>query len=353
MDSIRQSDQVKVFLKRTNTMKRELHIHAFLASQPDSAPHVPAIYDAILLPDTDEAVLIVMPFLRQFNRPDFEDVYELMDCIMQLTQSLVILHRKNIAHSDLHGRNILMDTNGSFFKGWHIDEVEQYQPGDIFKSNQSLKRAPYIPRCLVPPKYMLADFGESSQWQEGQKSLGFGEYGSYTPPEMRADTLIDCFKADVWCFGQLISDLVSFENQAMLEERKTVMKELAVYPPLMNWIQSIKQEVNLRPTAEEVLAGLKKLLAELPDEALRESIIPKDEWQLSEIRAAMRAILRGHGNETRMFALLRAGEPNSNKNLTDGSFKDRVDAITRLYRFFANNFGRPNGVMAGITRTPA
>jgi len=351
MDCIRQTDGAKVLLKRTSTTNRELSIHSLLSSDSDTAPYTPTFYGAILLPDTDEEALIAMPVLHGILKPCFENVYELMDCVVQVTQALHFIHQKRIAHADMHPKNLLMDPNGLFVKGWHPVEDTRYQPGDVFKSNGRLKNAPYIPRSLAPPRYKIIDYGESQHFGVGQRAVGFGAYGSYTPPEMEEDAVTDVFKVDIWCFGQLIKDVLSF-HEGLMKDRKTTLKTLKIYPQLMHWIEQTAQEADLRPTAEQMLVDLKKLIAGTTDQALREPLLPKQTWSITEIRAAMRAILRGHGNEVRMFALLRAGESSSDNNLNDGSLKERLEAVARLYRFFANNFGRPNGVMASINRSP-
>jgi hypothetical protein len=86
MDAVRQSDGIKVLFKRAQTTHRDLPIQTTLTALPDTAPYTAALLDAILLPNTDEEILLAMPLLHGLGYPSFETVYELMDCVLQLTQ---------------------------------------------------------------------------------------------------------------------------------------------------------------------------------------------------------------------------------------------------------------------------
>jgi hypothetical protein len=115
LDALRASDQQPVVLKKVRSDDTEYAIHTKILSFQDSERHFIPIYDTILLPDSDEILIMVLPLLHGITKPLFESVFELMECILKLlevsdnaikhltlkhsySKGLVILHENRIAH---------------------------------------------------------------------------------------------------------------------------------------------------------------------------------------------------------------------------------------------------------------
>jgi hypothetical protein len=190
---------------------------------------------------------------------------------------------------DVDLKNVLMDPAGLYFKGWHYVATGRYQPGDIFKSNLPLRLAPFIPRCLNPPRYLFIDFGISFQYGENVVPYAFGMYGSLKPPEMKPHTMHDPYKVEIWRFGYLVKELLEDVERDLSIHRAKPLKDRMIYPRLENWVNAMLHDAEKRPTSEKVLDDLEQLLVDSSDDSLREVLIPKTSWSWSEIRAAVRA----------------------------------------------------------------
>jgi len=347
MDVVRASDGQHMFLKRIESSTSELASQETLASSPHSLNHVPKILDTILLPDTDEEVLFAMPILRSIEVPWFENGYELMDCILQVTQALAAVHAERVTHGDLVVRNVGMLADNMYYKGWHVFEDYSYHPGDITKSTSLLKTAPYIPRCLAPIRYVLMDFGNSHYFPGDKPPLDFRKHGSYFPPEMNGKELFDCYKVDVWCFGMFIKELLTASQSFM---KLPAVDNVLLYPQVAPWINKMLREIpEERPTIHESLDELREILKIMTHESLRQPVWPKMSWGYGETLRAVQAILRGHGDEEILFAQLCNTKPRREQlNFAGGSMKDRVELLGRVYRFLKNK-GQSGGTMNWIS----
>ena len=87
LDAVRKLDYSRVVLKITPTNSNEVPIHSgTLLSLKNWEKYFSPIYDIILLPDSDEECIPVLPLLLDIKRVRFENVYELLDCILNLTE---------------------------------------------------------------------------------------------------------------------------------------------------------------------------------------------------------------------------------------------------------------------------
>jgi hypothetical protein len=90
IDARRVEDDVKVILKQAPTITQELPIACYLSSEAllsDPRNRAVRILDVIPLPGDDEWVLLVMPYLRQFDDPYFQFRAE---CVEFFRQSLQV-----------------------------------------------------------------------------------------------------------------------------------------------------------------------------------------------------------------------------------------------------------------------
>jgi len=321
-------------LKRVKADGPELDIHKKILSLKIATHHFIPILDILTLPDSDESFVIVLPKLHGIREPDFSNVYEVLECILQLTEGLACLHENSIAHNDIDLRNIGVLADDIYPKGRHFGNSSRYHPGDPAKSSALLKLAPFLPRTLGKLEYLFLDFGISSQSKKGVPNFRPGVYGTNTPPEMAKDSISNCYKVDIWCFGLSLQSLLS-------PSRVRAYAEL--HPLIMPWISKmLAEEPSERPSAQDSLLELRKLITSLSNDELRRTVEPKLIWSFTEkIHAAM-AILNGQGDEQVLFAKLRGNETAVQKTFTDGSVKVKVELIGRVIKFLSN-FERVRG----------
>jgi len=308
---------------------KELPIHMKIISMKNSGHYCIPIYDTILLPDTDETLIIVLPILHDFTKPHFTNVYEALHCVLHLTKGLSFLHENRIAHNDIDARNVHMQTNKMFFKGWHPMQPKSYHPGDPTRSQASLRPdPPYIPRTLSLPQYLFMDFGNSHLFQPGEHSYYIGTYGTNFPPEMTDSSVSDVFAAEVWCFGSMMQEVFGKEPR----------EDYELFRPILEpWVdRMLNPKPHLRPTAEEVLMELQAIIKNLSDSDLRKTLVSKVGWDFSEVRHGVFAILNGEGDERVLFARLRGDESADSVPFKDLSIKDKAELIKRTFRFILN-----------------
>ncbi len=113
MDAKRRSDGALVAIKSTRNSE-EIRIAQYLSSLRDPQNHCVPVLDVFADPSDPQSLLLVMPYLRQFNDPNFSSVGEVIDFVDQtmevrnpdhlprqtLTtiQGLAFLHRNLVAH---------------------------------------------------------------------------------------------------------------------------------------------------------------------------------------------------------------------------------------------------------------
>lgn len=84
IDAVSISDRRVVVLKKVTN--REFVLHKKILSLPGAPMHFLPIIDVLLLPDTDDYFLIVTPLGHSHHLPLFDSVYELLHCVLQLSQ---------------------------------------------------------------------------------------------------------------------------------------------------------------------------------------------------------------------------------------------------------------------------
>jgi hypothetical protein len=113
-----------------------------------------------------------------------------------------------------------MDARDMYFKGWHFLNHHYYHPGDTTKSKSMMVLAPYLPRSLAPPTYVLIDFGNANQFREGEPAVFYGECGYNYPPEMKPGGACNAFKAEIWCLGYMIKKFLDAVRSFLTHSHK-------------------------------------------------------------------------------------------------------------------------------------
>ncbi|KAJ3015694.1 hypothetical protein NUW54_g170 [Trametes sanguinea] len=236
MDARRISDNKLVLIKRIRRSSREIDIATYLSSaemRKDPRNHSVPVLDVLNDPIDDTVAFLIMPFLRYIDDPPFESLENVLDCCEQLLEGLAFMHVQGVAHRDCAYKNIMMDGDLLYPKGYHPMSIHSL-PDDPYQM------APVRSRRGVQLKYYYVDFGISTRYAPDEpRQLVVGNAGlDQDVPELSNEIPYDPFKVDVFILG-------NFFRQHFLE-KYTNANMLA---PLVREMTA-KEPVD-RPSAEE------------------------------------------------------------------------------------------------------
>ncbi|KAL1741487.1 kinase-like domain-containing protein [Schizophyllum fasciatum] len=257
LDATRLVDGTQVVLRKTETWRDEVAIYHHLATcEPDTRNHVVPILDMILLPDTDDHVLLVMPLLRKYYDPSFSQPIQAADAVMQFLETLEFLHERNIAHRDFCRYNLMLDSSELLPGGYHFAQTRCTPTGSyglIFRDRADVDRV----------KYFAIDLGLATLLPNRESKVT-GIYGQdRTVPEHEWDSPYDPFKVDIYQLGRVI--LVDMVN---------AYDDLEFLRPLATAMSA--EDPSQRPDASKALAALKETISELPATLLEKPIYVVD-----------------------------------------------------------------------------
>ncbi|KAI0363835.1 hypothetical protein BV20DRAFT_1039723 [Pilatotrama ljubarskyi] len=238
MDARRISDGKLVQLKRVPNDSHELEIATFLSSsrlREDPRNHSVPLLDSLQDPEDPGYTYMVMPYLRYIDNPPFDTIQSIIDCVTQLLEGLAFLHEHGVAHRDCAFKNVMMDAEALFPRGFHpMAEVSLPQQINVL--------APTLPRWRARPTYYFVDFGISTKFSPSDTNkLVLGRDGlDQEVPELSDDIPYDPFKVDIFILGNL------FAKEFVLK-----YKNMGVLLPLVRAM--INPDPALRPTAAEAL----------------------------------------------------------------------------------------------------
>ncbi|KAI0365099.1 kinase-like protein [Pilatotrama ljubarskyi] len=257
IDARRQVNNELVAIKKCRNDSQELKIAQFLSSIKDPANHAVHVYDILPDPFDSNISLMVMPFLRPCNDPEFSTVGDVVEFINQMIEGLAFLHRLRIAHRDIAVANIMMDARPLYPDGYHPVRLD-YSPDAL----REVTPSPRIGRSI---KYYYIDFGLAVHIPRGGSPYVVGDVGRDTDvPELSHDVPYDAFKVDIFALGNLFSK--------QFEQRYNSMDFLV---PLIDKMKRRRPEE--RPTAEEVLREWESIRADLDESLFRWRLGPKSE----------------------------------------------------------------------------
>ncbi|KAJ6629476.1 hypothetical protein B0H10DRAFT_1987354 [Mycena sp. CBHHK59/15] len=249
MDATRISDGAFVMLKY---IKLEVHPHEVeigtwfsqepQASDPDN--HCVPIFDVLDVPDVPGRQIIVMPLLRNYDKPRFDTFGEAVEFFSQIFKGLRYMHRNNVAHRDCMSLNIMVDATPLY-------PIPYHPVNEAMKRDYS-GRVSHLTRTQRPVKYYLTDFGISRRYPPGVRAPlePIIEGGDRTVPEFkrtkdgRLPQECDPFPTDVYYMGNLIRK--DFINGTHFVKRKLGFEFML---PLMN---DMFKTILLRPTMDEL-----------------------------------------------------------------------------------------------------
>jgi len=265
MDATRTSDGEFVMLKR---IKRDAHpfeipIAQFFSNEPWSThPRnhcVPAL-EVLDVPDDEKSVVLVMPFLRQYNDPRFETVGEAVEFFRQILLGLQFMHQCHVAHRDCMTLNIMMDPKPTF--------PEMYHPvAHLYKRNYTPRSPKQYTRTARPTKYYLIDFGISRQYEPNHGPIKERAIvgGDKSLPEFQKSVEpCDPFPTDVYYIGNVIRrDFLGTSHG------------LEFMVPLVT--DMVQDDPTARPTMDQVVERFDGILKCLPWWKLRARLVPQGE----------------------------------------------------------------------------
>ncbi|KAF8955334.1 hypothetical protein BDZ97DRAFT_295935 [Flammula alnicola] len=216
IDAIRISDGLKVVLKAVETDSEEIPILLYLNSErADTRNKTVPLLDVIMIPQTDDTAMIVMPILLQFSTLPFRYVGEVCEAFHEFLQGLVFLHEHNIAHMDACFYNLMMDPRNVIPNGFHFADWSSEDGTRKGNKIQWVER-----RSVAPVNYHFIDFGLSWKFSPyDDDMLAIGKVGQdRTVPEMSDESFYDPFKTDVYQLGNvLLSICKNYEGLTVFE----------------------------------------------------------------------------------------------------------------------------------------
>jgi len=284
MDATRLSDGKMVALKKVSKVLNpeestigEFLSAASLSADPDN--YTVPIYEVLQVPEDDNIVLLVMPFLRNYNNPKFQTIGEAVDFFNQTFKGLQFLHKNLVAHRDVNPNNLMMDAASMFPEGFHPHAAYQERRPD-FKG-----RAKEFSRTQKPPRYYFIDFGLSCKYDSllppPREERVWG--GDRSVPEYQDDPgFHDPFPVDVYNMGNLIK--VEFiEKMYGFEFMEALVADMTQTDPTK------------RPTMDVVVAQFDKIKERLTTWTLRTRAAKKTELVVMGIFRGARHVVQQTG----------------------------------------------------------
>ncbi|KAI0828026.1 kinase-like domain-containing protein [Trametes gibbosa] len=263
MDATKISNRERVAIKAfKNREGQEQQIAQFFASISDPRNHCVTIYEVLPDPFDPQLALMVMPYLRPCNNPDFGTVGDIVEFVDQTIEGLVFMHKHRVAHRDIAVANVMMDAKALYPNGHH--------PVRLGFSTDGRALVSALPRAGRNVRYFYIDFGWSSRFAEGESTMVIGDVGRAYVPEITSPVPYDAFKVDIFALGDLYS-------QEFEQKFNNVDFLLSLIEPMT------QKEPGRRPTAQEVAREWEKTRTTLNESLLRWRLVPKGEAPLERV----------------------------------------------------------------------
>ncbi|KAI0365102.1 kinase-like protein [Pilatotrama ljubarskyi] len=257
MDATRISNRERVAIKSFLKDGQELQIAQFFASIEDPRNHCVPVHQIIADPHDPGFALMVMPYLRPCNNPDFSTIGDIIDFVDQTLEGLVFIHKHHVAHRDIAVENIMMDAKALYPNGHHPIRLDYSEDG--------LYPVSALPRAGRKVRYFYIDFGLASHFPPGTSPYVVGDVGRDADvPELSDDVPYDAFKVDIFALGNLYS-------KEFKQRYNSMDFLLSLIEPMT------ARQPEARPTAEQALQEWVKTRAKLSETLYRWRLGPKSE----------------------------------------------------------------------------
>ncbi|KAI0645035.1 kinase-like protein [Trametes meyenii] len=263
IDARRINDNQLVAIKKFRKDGQESSIAQYLSSFKQPQNHSVAIYEILPDPIDPTLSLMVMPYLRPCNDPDFATVGDVVDFVSQTLEGLAFLHRHDIAHRDVAVENIMMDA-ASLYPDEHHPVRRNY-------SSDALREVSPLPRSGRSVTYKYIDFGLSIKFSKGASPLVVGRVGrDKEAPELSSTVPYNAFKIDIFALGNLY--------HKEFEQKYNNMHFLVSLAGLMT-----QQNPDARPTVDELMLKWEESRADVNDSLRRWRLGPKAEPAIERV----------------------------------------------------------------------
>ncbi|KAI0669517.1 kinase-like domain-containing protein [Trametes maxima] len=263
MDAKRAGSNDLVAIKKFRKDSQELSIAQFLSTHRDPLNHSVPILQILDDPHDSGLLLMVMPYLRPCNDPEFGTVGDVVEFINQTLEGLVFMHKNRIAHRDIAVENIMMDATPLYPDGHHPVRLD-HSPDAVYPVTA-------LPRSEHKIHYYYIDFGLSHHFPPGASPFVMGDVGRDSEvPELSSHVPYDAFKVDIYAIGNLYA--------TEFEEKYNGMQFLV---PLIE--HTTQRDPGLRPTAEEVLAQWYDIRRSVTKTMARWRLGPKSEYAIGRM----------------------------------------------------------------------
>ncbi|RDX48603.1 hypothetical protein OH76DRAFT_1404513 [Lentinus brumalis] len=244
IDATRPDGAVVAIKSINNLGSHEVEIARFLTSLAHPENHCVPVVDVFPDPLEPGRTLMVMPWLRPFNDPEFVIVGDVIDFVTQMLEGLAFLHAHHVVHRDIAAQNVMMDGSQLYAGGFHpmrrgfsLDVIDELKP---------LSRADH------PVRYYYIDFGLSERFAPGAPSLVVGDVGRDAEvPELSSTIPYDGYKADIHALGNLFHKELELKYHHVEFLRELVMhmkqRDPAARPPASELVTMFRQIRSRQP----------------------------------------------------------------------------------------------------------
>ncbi|CDO77758.1 hypothetical protein BN946_scf184993.g21 [Trametes cinnabarina] len=276
MDATRTSNGELLAIKSFYKEEQEMDIAKFFSSMQDLMNHCVPIHEILPDPYDPELALMVMPYLRPCNDPEFATVGDVIEF------GLFFMHKHKVAHRDVAVDNIMMDAKPLYPSGHH--------PVQIGYTLDTLYPVSPLPRAGRKIQYYYIDFGLSMRFAPGASTLVVGDVGRDADvPELSDTVPYDAFKVDIFALGNLylkefeqvrlrfLVHLAALWRLTTLQKYKNVEFLRSLIEPM------VRRQPEQRPTAEQALQEWTKTRETLADSLFRWRLVPKAEPAIERV----------------------------------------------------------------------
>ncbi|KAJ7159430.1 hypothetical protein C8R46DRAFT_906189, partial [Mycena filopes] len=179
------------------------------------------LLDVVHLSESEEDIIgiMVVPFLREFDDPPFEQIGEVREALDQFLRVCTILGSFLTISRDLCHGNLLMDASRVVPRGWHFTAPYTHTGEAVGIDSE--------PRHSVAPveEYPIIDFGLSTADISINAAREIGRYGQDKIVPGLSDTIpYNPFKVDIYQLGNVIMKLIeTYDGLEMFHELTELM----------------------------------------------------------------------------------------------------------------------------------
>ncbi|KAJ7473852.1 hypothetical protein B0H11DRAFT_1337473 [Mycena galericulata] len=260
LDATRMSDGAQVVLKFVITDSTEANIWRFLRDDPGAQAHALPLLD--LLRVDEKWSIMVTPRMRTSDNPRFETVGEVVEFVQQVLEALGYMHKKGIAHRDIHTDNIVMDTSRMIPSGFHFARPHTGLDGkELLLPYSGDEANPFHIKTrtqAAPVKYYFISFASAVQcasyWALELVTGVCSSMGKHVP-ELSDTVPYNPFKLDMRLVGEMLRSEFLLKYDSGLDFLVPLVRELRRREPVFQRTVFKMSPTQLAEPIREVLSS--------------------------------------------------------------------------------------------------